>query len=379
MSNPAEQAKSQQLPSSEWTMSLEAQNNGTYDTLLQYARVARIGHIEPFLRYPRYVDPEDELEVQEWSEAGEDLYAASKLFAQSDENDRIAMAEVWHGDIDWIYNHPEVPAQRFAADKMSRYVLSGLLGEELLHTNDQLRDYARQFELSPLDRAILVGGAALAAESRRDLFRNGSAYVGITIGGEVAETWVGGDIHRDFRTTRYMRPLRGVTTSLQPERSHSFMPISHIEYAAAGQNDELPIIEKLLVHALEQGATPDELYASIMAKLEGMEIQEASFADWGRMYYYPGSIRRHRKEFSEKGSVERHSPAVQISQLLLDSEKDGVRFRSGGSSNIKIPTTEIADYVATMIRGEGGRTSVASMVQLVEALVKEDSDIVEGV
>jgi len=72
----------------------------------------------------------------------------------------------------------------------------------------------------------MVGGAALARQG--DPLRQhqtGASYLGVSNETERAETWVGGDMHGDFRTNRRMRPLQGVTTSLDMNRRHDFMPL----------------------------------------------------------------------------------------------------------------------------------------------------------
>ncbi len=398
-----ESESKEQLQSSDWTMSLRAEEDHMHEVLRYEARLAydangglmywdRVGA-------PHYPDPEEEediYDVAQWKKFGDELFPRAETFANSYDHDRVAMMRAWWGDAYWLYGATETPdglfvgpkyRERFAFDKTSRLVLSGLMGDHLIRSRKPLRHEAEKLEMSPLDRAILVGSAALAMnDAPVRTHESGATYLGVRSEAYVAETWTGAQNHGDFRTSRRLRPLEHVTTTLNPSRVHPFMPIFHEEERSGAYHGTEPdIIGALLAHMVKRvGVDKHALHASLHQKLQERPILAGgNFGDFGVSEGdRQADLLRYRLEDERTWD----EPEEQILRGIVDSQSEylftivstpnGVRFANGHEgrdpiSTMNIPNEEIIEYLTTLIRGGGGRTSPRTMLQVIDALVEE--------
>lgn len=385
MSGFTEEGGAQKLQTSKWTVSVEAGDSGEYGDLMGYAREAYQESSWPMtavsIGLRKYADPNSKEDVEAWREVANKLLAASDIYNNASQEDQNTMYTAWLGDVSWLF--PGKPRKVFAADKMSRYILSGVVGEELLAASTSLKEYAKRRELSPLDAAVLVGGAAMAGSSLGSKFYDGGGrYLSEAGEGEMAETWTGGDSNGDFRTSRHIRPVVAITTSLRPGDEHVFMPVAEEEYAAAGQNAELEVIEELLFYLVERGSTPQEVHAAVTKCLESKKVRRGggAFADFGGAAWHITNDLRLRIDLLNNRGARNFPAEVTISQrppLLIISEEDSVRLignpeNQSRTSGVVIPAEEVPDYIATIISGGGGRTSAGVMKEVVDALVEPD-------
>lgn len=399
-----ESEQNERLMSSDWTMSFRAQKSGEYDALCQEANISyrENGGLSWWSRVgePHYADPEeeDEYEVAEWVKFGNDLFPHSKIFQNSSERDRVEMTRAWWGDAYWLYDAHQITdglfphtvyRERYAFEKMSRFVMSGLLGDHLLRNRKQLRKVAEQLDESPLDTAILVGGAALAMHDLpQKLHETGATYLGAPSGMYVPETWTGGDAHGDFRTSRRFRPVHDVTTSLRPERKHPFMPVfSSVDQVGSYHGTESDITGALLSHLVKRvGMDPQKIRQDLFEKLQVEKIHVGgNFGDYGDS---DGKRQAGQLRYRLEQEGEWTQPQEQLFngvvtpwsnfRFTIVSENEGVKlinsFEEGEARDtLLLPNDEIIDYITTLIRGGGGRTAPQAMTAVINALVEPDA------
>jgi hypothetical protein len=391
------------LESSNWTMGVGAQKSGEYDELLRavahvylderviYGDMAGSGPV-----YESY-DEWGEDSTREWDAFGGELLLRSKIFTRANDQGKIAMLRAWRGDAQWVYGlahsgdglwEQDVATRKISFDRMSGYVLSGLLGEGLLQENKPLRRLAKEFEMTALDRAILVGGAALAAQSvRRTGYLGGGTYLGIEDDGMQYETWTGGDINGDFRTARFVRPIGNVTTTLDMQRAHAFMPVPGLESrVSAYHSAEERIITALLTHLVNKvGGDSAAIHAEIMQKLSGEKIHyggafgEYDSSDGGLEANMLRRLLAHPELTANKEEL-LDNPVLPYSKYrfkIVSREEGALLMNTDGDNeetqSMLVPNEEIPEYIATLVRGGGGRTGPRAMLNVIHALLPEDA------
>lgn len=367
------------LQSSEWTMSVEAEKSGEYEDLMKLSRDAYYNSSAISHTFSGYVNSENESDARRWDGLGAELFKDSQIFAESNDRDRIDMVRAWGDDFDWVYSWrrrtdglwalQDVPEQRFVPNDMSRFVLSGMLGGKLL-ANEALSQYVERRAGTPLDKAILVGGAALSAIDRERV-----VYQGAPNGGMIPETWKSANVHGDFRGGRYMRPLMGVTTTLRSGRMHDFMPKVEEELIFGGHSIELAVLESLLAHQMKQRVHPEVLYEDITTGLGlGSDFMAAIESNDGA----PPTISYHGLARTQQPETWAWGERLILSEspdLLIEPQNDGVVFTNTysngeGDKVLKIPNNEVTDYIISLMKGHG-RTRLDTMVRAVyEGLIK---------
>lgn len=381
-----EHAESEFLQTPLWTTSIQAEEIGDFDELMKLARRAYSSSYSGSGSFG-YINPEDDQAIHEWSSLGGQLFSESNLYEQADGAERREMVKAWGEPVDWLYSWREVkdglwspqylPERRFKADKMSRFVLSGMMGEQLLN-DAELHECATEFETSRLGRAILVGGAALAAVSAP---RGGRSYLGYTESDWTPQTWVGGDIiHNDFQSSRFLRVDSDVTTTLRPDRLHAFMPVHQISEVVGNHSIEAGIMEELLIHLVARGADPENIYNEITGQLQDDGILD-EYVGSESYYRSSGLEQRLRYRIEDEISLvsnnaEGNGHVAVVSRnpiLILKSSEEGIELSNPlmdeeSHNKIALPDDEIVDYIVAMIQGNG-RTPVGTMIRIVEGLV----------
>lgn len=374
----------QEIQTSDWMMSVDAEQSDAYGELLSHVSDTYYSYV-PYIEIleggpSRYIDFEDEESVHEWQVVAEEYLLPSEVYEESDEADRASMLAAWQRpEVDWLYGD-----RRVKADKMSRFVLSGILGDRVLLDPD-VCEQAGVYGLSPLDTAILAGGVALAARTKARIGQVGTSYLSNMHSEEVAEIWTGGDIHGDFQSSWHLRSLQDVTTSLQPERRHAFMPVPEKEWAVGSHSIELRVVMELLLYLVKQGKDPAAIHAEI-TKTIGISKPRGGgpYADFGSDdgLFMARELQYRLEDLQAKGLSDEASQEIILShgpKLVLLEREGGVELANKKKGEeprkgVRIPDDEVATYISSLLLGGGGRTSYGAMKQVVDALIENNNE-----
>lgn len=400
------------ITSPTWVQSVNSESTGEYADLLSAARYAyRQSEYLPW-RHSFGIEEDATFDELDWAEYDEDQQERfeeysdeirlqleeSRLFRESDSYAKVKMLRALRGDFHWVYDTQEMHDGFFEGraakhivkpDILSRYVLSGLLGEQIIRDDIKTSATLERFEgISLYDRAVLVGGAALSATTgAARVMESGGTYLGVKQGRMQFETWTGGDPNGDFRTERIQRPLYSVTTTLDASREHAFMPVvGKVEKASMYHSAEPNLVRALLTHAvLRAGYSAEEFHSEIIAKLKAESIRYGgNFGDYDQSdgSHQASNLRMYLDKpelISENQTLLRSivMPGLEY-QMTLSSTEAGVQFENADEegtrySSMFIPNEEIANYVATLVRGGGGRSGPRSMLAVINALMPEDA------
>lgn len=340
----------------------------------------------------------DELRTAAYNDSSEELikeYASSKLY-----NDLTIAEQSQVGKLldlnetpQWLYGRPAYgqasdelfPAGTYravrSANLMSRYVLSGLLGESIVNESPQLMEAAGQLEKTPLARAIAIGGAVLTRYGQRhggftEGVRRTHLFGDTYADGKATELFVGGDLHGDFRTEKVIYESDFVTDTVYKNMRHWYAPVLSQEWAAAYHTTEAHVTAGLLAHLVrDAGADTDGVYEAVMREI-------ALRQDEGLLSQMPGPFGDYGMndaafaEASLRGALESPQGSELLSllvrpgdeeRLVMRTVADGVEFASMGGT-MKLKTSEIPEYISLLACGAGGRTDTAAIVKMVEVL-----------
>jgi len=371
-----------------WVQSVESE---TRPELAEIGRLAR--EVIPSTQFRNYV-----LMRSIYSGDGSMADVASSVvglsyYKEAPRSEKGKIEAALFGDASWIYTTQssddglwkDVVASRAApVDVASRLVLSGALGDSLFEADPALLAMAEKYRTTYLDRAILVGGAALAAETRylESLSTHGY-YASLHVSEQLQwQTYTGGTLHGDFRTSRSARPIGSVKDTIDSNREHHFMPAIYDERAAAYHSTELGILGALLFHlVVNKGVEASTLLQTLYERLETLKIHVGgAFADYG----YDDGEREARELYDnlkhEKPKTYRtfyssvvHPNGDNPERFHIDLQPDGVvmcnRNKKVELSRMMIPNEEIEEYIVALISGGGGRTSPRAMIRVIDALV----------
>lgn len=292
-------------------------------------------------------------------------------------------------DVDDGLWYAETPKLEVRAGAVSRYVLSGLLGSQLLKADKKLDTIASEFEDSALRRAILVGGAGLAGVTNREQESDAHSYKGDAHDGLRSNTFFTGSSHGDFRSTRYLQAAGEVQDS-SVGMSHYFAPAFDIEKVGAYYSVE-PVITKGLLYYLVAHAGVDrhQLHNRLMKRViaDANDTSEplAFFGDFDTQDGYfesaglYDSLQPYRLNERRPARVNLASlcvlPGNNDTWVRLRATEEGVAFESWHKEKLfgslyTIPTDEIEDYVATLANATGGRSTFRAHLPVIDALIK---------
>ncbi len=378
-------------PEAGWTTSLEAEEFGEFAAIQNAAfRVYNNGTqvSDCITQSGRYFDPID----GDWNEMGVEYVLGSKLYRKSSAELQRQMLASWGDSWRWMYGKTrstdglwdeEIAARTYSTDLISKFVLSGALGDSLFQESKALRKQSHELDMSPLDKAILVGGAALAASTKRyDNETGGATYVGASREqGLVQVVQTGGDIHGDFRTWSHLRPASSVGDTINMQRRHHFMPRIETRRALAYHGPESGIISGLLFHLVANGGrSRAELKAGLLARLAEERISVGgAFGDYGEK---DGDFEASQlKQLIAADTPDRENREILFSYPVLPqslhrfqlvAEDNSVAFQNTHEENItggfSIANDDIEEYIVTLIRGGGGRTAPYAMLNVINAL-----------
>lgn len=350
--------------------------------------------LEPHLSIHSSIDPYED----QWDDVvSEIMQRPYYVDATAQEQRRIRTALV--GDPRWVYTSERktdglwdetAPALSAPLNKMSRFVLSGALGDAILEDFSGLRRQAELFTQGRLNTAILIGGAATYMHQRlayRET-EQGLYHALDTSGMLEWKTYTGGDLHGDFRSSRSARPVHPITDTSNTGFEHHFMPAIEETSVGAYHSVEPDIVSGLLYYLVAHKHTDRvELHDRLLRKLEASDIKEGgAFADYGdgdgaRAAKVLAYRLQHAGEYSageEKHlyqSVVEPDPQSALS-FNLQSQPDGVAFIVNEDTRVVsemfIPHGEVEQYIVTLIAGGGGRTSPGAMLRSIKGLVESD-------
>lgn len=279
--------------------------------------------------------------------------------------------------------------------RLGRYVTSGLVGADILLQDDRLRAVARSAEDNPLRRAILVGSIAATLETgdrQRPRYEDGTHYE-LPVPYGRASTFVGADMHGDFRTRRTVATTHFVAESASGGEGYAYAPVIESGEARAYHSAEPHVTRALLEYLVNYkeahpGELRDRLYEQITARL-GSDASSSGlfahpFADYGES---DGSRARHDLVYALRDKEKDQEPSVVGRELAryvvwpqheevmrIVAMEDGVAFHNSREESeqemryMPLPADEIEPYIVALAMGRGGRTSSSAIVQVINGL-----------
>lgn len=384
--------------SSRWTRSVESQTIHELEVLADdgadsidevWFSLELAAHLSVHSTPDRYSD--------QWGGVVRDImHRPYYLEGTAEEQRRIRAALM--GDPCWVYTtvhksdglwEQAVPTRRAPLNKMSRFVLSGALGDAILDDDPGLLRQAESFTEGRLNAAILIGGAATYMYQRLT-YREAEQGVYHALDASGLLEWTthtGGDIHGDFRTSRSARPVKAITDTVNTGFEHHFMPAIHEASVGAYHSVEPGIVSGLLYYLVaHQGVERRALHDRLIQKLERSNIKTGgAFADYGDSDGEHAALAMaHRLRIAQQDGVKNDEllyqsvvvpdPAAAL-RFTVQSQKDGVRCAvhegTHVASEMVIPEAEIEQYIIAVITGGGGRTAPGAMLRSIDALVNE--------
>lgn len=318
------------------------------------------------------------------------------LYQNAPDHEKRRIEAALLGEPQWIYSQElstdglwdqTVPTSTATLDVISRFVLSGAIGGLLAEQKPSLLKRAEKFTEGHLNKAVLLGGAAVFAyqtlHHRPTL--QGSYRSKDPAGLLEWETFIGGDIHGDFQTERHARPVRPILETINPGLEHHFMPAIYESRVGAYHSTERGIIAGLLYHLVVNGGRDrNELHASLYRELEGEKIHfGGNFGDYGDQdgtmdaYILRDRLKSKRTTGVTSdihNTIVRPNPDSTL-RFHIDGRADEVSLRMVQEAKVvadmRIPNNEIEQFIATMIVEGGGRTSPDAMICIIDALKDE--------
>jgi len=345
----------------------------------------------------RHIQPYSALALEEDEWDGISHRIMSRAFYQNAPDlDKRRIEAALFGEPQWIYGQElstdglwdeVVPTRTAKVDVISRFVLSGALGGALVEQKPSLLKLAETYTDGYLDKAVLVGGAAVFAyqtlHHRPTL--QGSYRSADSAGLLEWETSIGGDIHGDFRTQRYARPVQPISDTVNPTLEHHFMPAIYEARVGAYHSTERGIVAGLLYHLVANGGRDrNELHESLYRELKGREIHMGgNFGDYGdRDGAFDAYALRDRLETANTDGAN----SKLLNTIVQPNPESTLRFQIDGYANdvamrmideervvseMRIPNNEIEQFISTMLAEGGGRTSPDAMIHIIDALKVE--------
>lgn len=340
--------------------------------------------LEPYLQ-PYVSNTADE---EEWNELTDSIlrrpYYKAASFA-----DKRRIQTALLGEPKWMYSQeyqtdglwPEtVPTCIVPANTISRFVLSGALGDALIEQDKSLSTQAERFVDGTLNQAVLLGGAAVYAFQKlyhRPVLQ-GFYRADDQQGSLQWETSIGGDIHGDFRVERQARPIQAIADTTSPDFQHHFMPAIHESRVGAYHSTERGIVSGLLYHLVgKAGRNQTELHDSLYRTLQDRTIHVGgNFADYGdRSGAVEAALLQRRLEEGVPGD-DLYASVVgpdTSARFHMTSREDGVDLAMTDDDMIRevmhLPNPEIEQFIITMITAGGGRTAPGAMIEVIDALI----------
>lgn len=282
----------------------------------------------------------------------------------------------------------EIPIKRQAAREYDGLVISGLLGVQILgrkkksKLTKEIDALASDIETDPLRKVILLGGVAIVADSLDSSWRQSISYISaVGKDGLAYETHIGGSMHGDFSSSREARFAEYIIDPLG--RKLIFGPRLENVSAPAYHSSEPAILSAVLGYYVNKTGVDNrfDLRERIERRLEAAQYRAGgNFADFGDG---DGKIERGRlRSYLREGVVTGTTlesliiyPGDFSTRLNLKAGENGVDFfigRHEGDEEYRftIPDDEIEDYIVTLITSGFGRTSVGTLIDVLDVIVQ---------
>ena len=272
-------------------------------------------------------------------------------------------------------------AEQIPFKRRDALVLTGAVGIELIGMNKRLDRLSTAIQPNLFERAVLLGGVALAEGSKRRI-NDSESYNGVNHDGFVFTTSIGGTIHGDFWTSRQ---LCFQENAIDPTgKAQAFGPSFENVYLPAYHSTEPRIMSALLGYQVGyQGVERNKLFGNLVQKSKRITQKSGgAFADFGDGdgYYDAFTLKCLIEQGVSEGDVLAKLIVYPQStdRLVLTAKKEGVEFTHGkqdydmgifetGKSFV-IPAEEIEDYVITLLGSGYGRTSQDALATVIRTL-----------
>ena len=284
-----------------------------------------------------------------------------------------------HMDNDGLYA-TTTSVQTVAAQDIDLYVLSGLVGFDLLGRSKKFDRKIASRDEPLLETCILLGGLALTAVVNRQ--ESSVPYYGEAPEGVRPLTKIGGTFHGDFYISRGSEFLHDVVDPLGVKRS--FGPAIERVGTGAYHSSEPGILAAVLLHV---ASTTDKeglrgFHQKVFQRVKDISFKNGgNFADYGDDdgWYEAESL---SYELSQQANPAGHVLGNFIMQagnddlhLQLISTDEGIVFRhhvKGKSAETRnvftIPNNEIEDFVVTFFQNNFGRTSTSALAKVFDVI-----------
>lgn len=262
------------------------------------------------------------------------------------------------------------------------FVLSGLVGYDLLGRNRKLDRKVKERDEGLLDTCILLGGLAVSLK-QRDLGSYAS-YVGANNHGIYPVTDVGATYHGDFYTWRRQRFEHDVVDPLGVKRP--FGPALPETGTGAYHSSEPGILAAILSHhsSFSDSEGTRNLYDNVVGRLNNITFgRGGNFADYGDGdgKFEAEMLRR----LLVGGRSDDHAPGV-VGSFLMSVENKSLRLRLISTDEgivfhrhiegspeksediFTLPNEEIEDYIVALFQNNSGRTSPHALARVLDVI-----------
>jgi hypothetical protein len=267
----------------------------------------------------------------------------------------------------------EIHVQEVPFEPHDTLVLSGIVGQELVGMSKRLDRLSAVIEPDMFRRTVLIGGMAIAA-GREEYTKDSEHFMSHDDDGISARTYIGGDIHGDFWTSRQKlfqttaRDPLGVLQHTAP--SLEYIPVN------AYHSVEPAIMRALLEYkVVYDGQDRDDLFRSLVGGMRGVSpTQAGAFGDYG---HDDGEYEAlHLNQRISDGNVQSGDILTSMivqpqnnNRLLLIARETGIEFQSDFSHrSFLLPSAEIEAYALTLLQSGFGRTSQSALARVIFGL-----------
>jgi hypothetical protein len=341
-------------------------------------------------------DDRDEAELRD---ALHDLMGSSAVqsfYKNLDYDDQILLSKTNQIDIEsahWGYggNILTPPQTLFPVTAASKtipvatsdlFVLTGILGRSIMKDDKTIAKLSKRLEVSELNKAIAVGGAALAAVNHRSDWDGAAQYGDNCNNGLSDVVEIGGSMNGDLRISRFTT----FDYAVDPiGNKRLFAPALPEEIVLAYHSTEPYVLNHSVLQLINAfgPVKAAETIHQILEETADIQAIAGPFGDYGadatrfHSMKLQNDIERSQKFGFEKILPYLISPEVPYisNAKTVGTGDSGLRFATketdGNAREIlTIPNEELPDFITTLIRQQGGRTSPYSLRKMLKAVLE---------
>jgi len=283
-----------------------------------------------------------------------------------------------------LYGSTEDVAEREFGTKADRYVLSGLVGYDLMGRKKELDTFIDKVEASPLERLILLGGVAIVSAQSKYMEKDGVSYYGKPQQGLATITNVGASFHGDFHMSASKRFASDATDPLG--RKRPFAPEIPEVYVNGYHSVEPEILGAVLLHVSKgiDNISLDSVYRNVSSRLKNAEFAghgKSLFADYGQGEGCRAADHlKYRLKDSKLDTQHLDSfvvnPGDHNLRLNMTSLEQGILFSNNTrntNQNLLVPNEEIEDFIVALFSNGYGQTSPDALARVLEVIKTEST------